>query len=218
MPSNFKGGGHSTLSNTMGLGVDRVVRTYISILCIVTSCDVIQLQFKVVTPDGQYRTVNKCQNSDLFFALRGGTYFPDLYLQKHNSSLETGGGGTFGVVLESTILASPQVTIQAVLVTFSPNATLTKQLWTILVDNGVQWANDTWGGLANSNTAVYISPKLSKDDAAKSMAPLIQFGQQLVDDKVAGANVVVTTFPSYGTFFNFLVSSEVAVRLSDRFF
>ena len=169
-----------------------------------------------MTPDGQYRTVNKCQNSDLFFALRGGTYFPDFYLQIPILSLEIGGGGTFGVVLESTILASPQVTIQAVLVTFSPNATLTKQLWTILVDNGVQWANDTWGGLANSNTAVYISPTLSKDDAAKSLAPLIQFGQQLVDDKVAGANLVVTTFPSYGTFFNFLIGSEVAVRLSDR--
>ena len=27
----------------------------------------------VVTPDGKYRTVNACQNEDLFFALRGGT-------------------------------------------------------------------------------------------------------------------------------------------------
>lgn len=52
------------------------------------------LQFKIVTADGKYRTVNKCQNSDLFFALRGG------------------GGGTFGVVLESTFLASPRVTLE----------------------------------------------------------------------------------------------------------
>ncbi|KAH9482115.1 FAD-linked oxidoreductase phmC [Psilocybe cubensis] len=71
------GGGHSALSVTMGLGVDRV------------------LEFKIVTPDGQYRTANRCQNQDLFFALRGG------------------GGGTFGVVLESTHMASPRVTIQA---------------------------------------------------------------------------------------------------------
>jgi FAD/FMN-containing dehydrogenase len=68
------------LSPAFGLGVDRV------------------LQFKIVTPDGQYRTVNKCQNEDLFFALRGG------------------GGGTFGVVLESTSIASPQVTVQAYVV------------------------------------------------------------------------------------------------------
>ena len=32
----------------------------------------LQLEFKVVTPDGVYRTVNACQNKDLFFALRGG--------------------------------------------------------------------------------------------------------------------------------------------------
>ena len=71
-----KGGGHSALSPALGLGVDRV------------------LQFKIVTPDGKYRTVNKCQDSDLFFALRGG------------------GGGTFGVVLESTFMASPPMTLE----------------------------------------------------------------------------------------------------------
>ena len=72
-----QGGGHSALSPALGLGVDRV------------------LQFKIVTPDGQYRIVNQCQNQDLFFALRGG------------------GGGTFGVVLETSFVASPQVTVQA---------------------------------------------------------------------------------------------------------
>ncbi|CCO31324.1 hypothetical protein BN14_05363 [Rhizoctonia solani AG-1 IB] len=49
-----QGGGHGILSNTLGLGVDRV------------------LQFKVVTPDGVLRTANACKNSDLFWALRGG--------------------------------------------------------------------------------------------------------------------------------------------------
>ncbi|KZP23305.1 FAD binding domain-containing protein [Athelia psychrophila] len=170
----LQGGGHSTLSNTMGLGVDRV------------------LQFKVVTPDGQYRTVNKCQNSDLFFALRGG------------------GGSTFGVVLESTMLASPQVTLQAVIVSFSPNATLTQALWTIFVDNGVQWANAGWGGFANSDNAIYVNPKLTPSDAATSMAPLIQFGQKLVDAGVPGANVVITTFPSFGAFFDAVVVENVA--------
>lgn len=53
------------------------------------------LPFKIVTPDGQYRTVDQRQNQDLFFALRGG------------------GGGTFGVVLESSFVASPRVTVQA---------------------------------------------------------------------------------------------------------
>jgi len=67
-----QGGGHSLLSNTLGLGADRA------------------LQFKVVTPDGQYLTANACQNQDLFFALRGG------------------GGGTFGVVMEMTTRVEPK--------------------------------------------------------------------------------------------------------------
>ncbi|TFK54250.1 isoamyl alcohol oxidase [Heliocybe sulcata] len=57
------GGGHSILSPNFGLGVDRV------------------LQFKVVTPDGVYRAANKCQNSDLFWALRGGGVVTEHSLQ-----------------------------------------------------------------------------------------------------------------------------------------
>jgi hypothetical protein len=103
------------------------------------------------------------------------------------------------------------VTLQVVVVSFSPNTVLTDRLWTILVDNGIKWANDGWGGLANSRTAIYITPTLNKDDAASSMAPLIQFGQELIDTQVEGAQLRVITFPSFGTFFNFLSNSEVAV-------
>jgi hypothetical protein len=67
-----QGGGHSLLSPTLGLGVDRA------------------LQFKVVTPSGEYLIANACQNSDLFFALSGG------------------GGGTFGVVMETTFKVEPK--------------------------------------------------------------------------------------------------------------
>jgi len=54
----------------------------------------IQLEIKVVTPDGQLRIANQCQNSDLFWALRGG------------------GGGTFGVVLEATSMVEKQMPLQ----------------------------------------------------------------------------------------------------------
>ncbi len=47
------------------------------------------LEIEVVTADGQVRTVNEVQDSDLFWALRGG------------------GGGTFGVVSRITYLAHP---------------------------------------------------------------------------------------------------------------
>ncbi|KAJ7577456.1 FAD-binding domain-containing protein [Mycena floridula] len=49
-----QGGGHGLLSNTFGLGVDRV------------------LQYEVVTPRGEHLIVNECSNPDLFWAMRGG--------------------------------------------------------------------------------------------------------------------------------------------------
>lgn len=60
------GGGHGFLTPMFGLGTDNV------------------LQIKAVLPNGTYITANRCQNKDMFFALRGG------------------GGSAFGVVVEVT--------------------------------------------------------------------------------------------------------------------
>ena len=87
------GGGHSALSNTLGMGVDNV------------------LQIKAVLPNGTYVTANRCQNQDIFFALRGG------------------GGSTFGVNMEMTTMAHPQVTLQVAYIRFlSANLASVKQL------------------------------------------------------------------------------------------
>ncbi|KIY02615.1 uncharacterized protein Z520_01080 [Fonsecaea multimorphosa CBS 102226] len=53
------------------------------------------LELDVVLADGRLVTANACQYSDLFFALRGG------------------GGGTFGVVVSSTVKAYPMVNVTA---------------------------------------------------------------------------------------------------------
>ncbi|KAE9406765.1 FAD-binding domain-containing protein [Gymnopus androsaceus JB14] len=173
----LQGGGHSMLSNTMGLGVDRA------------------LQFKVVTPDGQYRIANACQNEDLFFALRGG------------------GGGTFGVVMESTVLASPQVTLQVVMVSFTSttDTNSTRELWNTMTANALQWADDGWGGIATSNIAIYINPKMDPTGAAKSMSPLIELGKKLQDNQIEGAQVVTTQFESWGKFFDWFAADNVAI-------
>ncbi|PSN66740.1 FAD-binding domain-containing protein [Corynespora cassiicola Philippines] len=75
----FTGGGHGPLSSTYGLGVDNV------------------LQVRIVTAAGELLTANRCQNSELFWAIRGG------------------GGGTFGVVTSVTMKAypSPRVSRQS---------------------------------------------------------------------------------------------------------
>lgn len=161
------GGGHGMLSNTMGLGADRA------------------LQFKIVTPKGEYLTVNACQNQDLFFALRGG------------------GGGTFGVVLESTILASPQVTIQAAFVHLpSPNPSL---LWGTMTSHAPFWASQGWGGISTYDIAIYINPRMNSEEAKKSMEPLLK----LKDDN-EGVIAQMMEFPSYFKFFEWFANANVA--------
>ncbi len=68
----IQGGGFGSFSKRFGSGAGSV------------------LQYEVVTADGQIRVANALENSDLFWALRGG------------------GGGTFGIVSEVTLLTHPQ--------------------------------------------------------------------------------------------------------------
>ena len=65
------GGGHGWLSSTYGMGADNL------------------LEATIVTPRGKTLVANPCQNSELFFAIRGG------------------GGGTYGVVLDAVVKAFP---------------------------------------------------------------------------------------------------------------
>lgn len=70
------GGGHGALTNVYGLAVDNV------------------LQMKVLIANGTFLAANRCQNQDLFFAMRGG------------------GGGTFGIVLNTTSRIYREVPMQ----------------------------------------------------------------------------------------------------------
>ena len=69
------GGGHSPLASLYGMASDHV------------------LSFEVVTADGRFVTASPTQNTDLFWALRGG------------------GGGTFGVVTSATVRVHPALPI-----------------------------------------------------------------------------------------------------------
>ncbi|UJR23879.1 hypothetical protein I4U23_026851 [Adineta vaga] len=71
----LQGGGHGPLTRWKGLAVDQV------------------LEFDVVLADGRRETVNSCQNTDLFWALRGG------------------GGGTFAIVLSVILRTYPTPSI-----------------------------------------------------------------------------------------------------------
>ncbi|KAJ7634766.1 FAD-binding domain-containing protein [Roridomyces roridus] len=168
------GGGHGALANTLGLGVDRV------------------LEFKIVTPDGSFLTANECQNTDLFWALRGG------------------GGGTFGVVLESTTLASPKMTLQVAFAAFSPNNTnATRGFYEVLAENSVRWAQQGFGGYIEPFQALYVTPVLNSSATADTMQPLFAYMESLAPTD-PGVQVFATEIPSYGAFFETFIANSGA--------
>ncbi|KAI1427861.1 FAD binding domain-containing protein [Xylaria sp. FL1777] len=77
------GGGHSALASTYGMGADQV------------------LSLDVVTAGGQFVTADVNQNTDLFFALRGG------------------GGSTYGIVTSAIVKAHPATPVLSSSLRFS---------------------------------------------------------------------------------------------------
>ncbi|PYH82445.1 FAD/FMN-containing dehydrogenase [Aspergillus uvarum CBS 121591] len=159
-------GGHSVLSPVYGLGVDRVV------------------QYKVVTPDGNLRIANECQNPDLFWALRGG------------------GGGTFGVVLESTHRVEPRFGFTAAIVKFTSNSTNVLPWMDIIVNNTLRWAEEGWGGHITGSTLINVSPLMTVAQAKRSLASVIAYAQ------AQGGSAVIEHFASWYDFYSTYVTSE----------
>ncbi|KAF8517612.1 hypothetical protein JB92DRAFT_2905024 [Gautieria morchelliformis] len=205
----LQGGGHGALSNTLGMGADRV------------------LEFVVVTPDGELRIANRCQNEDLFFALRGG------------------GGGTFGVVLSATTRADPKVTMQAVLVEFPAGMSmegiktiseeagkadknhvngdgdesndplaLTRSFWSLLVTHALRWVEEGWGAYVNANSALYLTPALGKEAAQESMRELVEWGKRLKagagEEEGKGVVVIQGEYDSWGHCYNTFADANSA--------
>ncbi|KAF5326532.1 hypothetical protein D9611_000989 [Ephemerocybe angulata] len=183
----LQGGGHSALSNTMGLGADRV------------------LQFKLVTPDGHARIANACQNPNLFWALRGG------------------GAGTFGVVLEATVLASPAVALRTVILSWgSPDVNVsvvrTREAWRRFVDVSVRLAGEGWGGYVTKDVMVLVNPRPdlspSRDGEGGSVVKeLVDWVRRVKEqDGENGGRVVVVekVFESWLAFFEVFTSRFVA--------
>ncbi|KAI0021773.1 FAD binding domain-containing protein [Xylariomycetidae sp. FL0641] len=83
------GGGHSPLASKYGLGADQV------------------LSLEVVTADGRFVTADVHQNTDLFYALRGG------------------GGSTYGVVTSAIVKAYPPTSLLMSTLAFSVSNTST---------------------------------------------------------------------------------------------
>lgn len=164
-------GGHGNLATTYGLGADNLV------------------EVSIVTPDGQLRIVNQCQDSDLFWALRGA------------------GGGAFGVVLNVTIRAYVDSPVTMGIFSISNGTPETMRGYSnLLAENLPQWALLGWGGASNSNLSVLANPILSNaTEAAEQLAAAVSYVQSQ-----PGGSVSFTTFPSFFEYFTEIVNGTLA--------
>ncbi|KDR73742.1 hypothetical protein GALMADRAFT_630927 [Galerina marginata CBS 339.88] len=117
------------------------------------------LQYKVVTPDGVTRIANACQNEDLFFALRGG------------------GGGTFGVVMEVTMLTSPRQSFRMANINWPAYNEHLKTVLDIYLNNVTTMAKEGWGGYLTPTLGnlILITPTQDLEAAQELMKPLVDF-------------------------------------------
>ncbi|KAL4917613.1 hypothetical protein BDW62DRAFT_218097 [Aspergillus aurantiobrunneus] len=157
------GGGHSMLSNELGLGVDNVQ------------------QVKAVFPDGTYITVSRCQNQDIFYALRGG------------------GGGTFGVVTEMSYSVHPKKPMQFARVSIAGvNENVVSEFFSVVVANADRWASEGWGGYiipaaaGGTSTVSLGTTMLDLSEAQASMQPLIDLANRRGDSGALGNATVIT--------------------------
>ncbi|PWY76057.1 FAD-binding domain-containing protein [Aspergillus sclerotioniger CBS 115572] len=149
-------GGHGLLSAQFGLGIDRI------------------LEYQIVTPDGQVRRANACQNTDLFWALRGG------------------GGGTYGVVLESTSSVEPRLPLVFAYLTVPANVTHPDAFAQLLMEHAVRWSQQGWGGPNSMNSLVMANPFLNLAAARASLAEAIDYVKAQ-----PGGTVVFESYPDF---------------------
>ncbi|KAJ7829847.1 hypothetical protein B0H13DRAFT_1916238 [Mycena leptocephala] len=153
------GAGHSALSSSFGLGVGRV------------------LEIKIVTP-GRPRTAGTCQNTDLFWALRGG------------------GGEAFGMVVVSTHLVEQRIPSEVINMTFTPTATKLQAYFEILANNSTILGERERGRGGRINRAptdlIHVNPRLSLATAHDA---------GLRSARAKNGTAATETLPSWSTFF-----------------
>ncbi|CAF3507687.1 unnamed protein product [Rotaria sp. Silwood2] len=158
----LQGGGHSPLSRWKGMAVDQV------------------LEYDVVTANGQRQTVNACQNSNLFWALRGG------------------GGGTYAIVLSAVVRTYPTPYIVSIIQNIkAPNETRYARLIRDFVRLLPSLADIGWSGyLSMVDTNISITLLWPNGNFDVANATLNDFANQNTDFESAnptGINGLVSS-------------------------
>ncbi|EEH07998.1 FAD binding domain-containing protein [Histoplasma capsulatum G186AR] len=143
----IQGGGHSPLGPWKGMASDNA------------------LEFEVITPKGDLITVNEFQNSDLFWALRGG------------------GGGTFGVVASVTIRTWPDPPMVLGSVNISTSLDNSKGYWAAVKELHAALPELSKNGASGYYFIVPQSPPLPDIGSVSAVVMALMFADQ--DDQAA---------------------------------
>ncbi|KAH8646897.1 FAD binding domain-containing protein [Xylariales sp. PMI_506] len=178
-----QGGGHGVFGPSYGLMVDNAV------------------EFDVVTADGQIRTINECNNPDLFWAMRGG------------------GGGTYAVLTSYRFQLHPALPINVY--SFRANFSLlelgqpVKDILTAHANNQTYWSNNNVSGHAYyfpDEVEIYLV--LPYDDDGTRLKSLTSDFQTFLTDYsgLAITENQYTTYPQYSGFL--ALTQSIADRLT----
>ncbi|KAE9566590.1 FAD-linked oxidoreductase [Colletotrichum fructicola] len=198
MGGYIQGGGHSPLSSLYGTGADQA------------------LAFEVVTADGNLITADHTQNSDLFWALRGG------------------GGSTFGVATSVTVKVFPDMTTTAAAFKFSTadgisNSTFwagVRSYFDYFIDNADAGTYSYFRVLANNPSpghfTLQMSPFLAPNKTLKVVESLLSpWLTDLADMGIKLAPNITeydSFYPSWKDFFPLEGVAKVNIQSGSRLF
>ncbi|KAL9598097.1 MAG: hypothetical protein Q9219_004728 [cf. Caloplaca sp. 3 TL-2023] len=184
------------------------------------------LEAKVVLANGHIVTASPCQHPDLFFAIRGG------------------GGGTYGVVISTTVKAHPTSNMTAQQLSFAPlNSTcmpdfmkaveLLHNAYPYLLDNGFSgygsWSiasptplvynyNYTLGGDIQANFTTGFTHTISifkqTPEAAQSIFAPVLRQLAPFNGRSLFFNLTYSSFPTYASFYTALSGIESPIGSS----
>lgn len=152
MGGYIQGGGHSPMSSMYGMAADQV------------------LAFELVAADGRFVTANETQNTDIFWALRGG------------------GGGTFGVITSVTVKAHPRMPVSFVTFTIDNSGNVTTEAfwsaieaywdgfitWTEAETYSYFWLTPQGSGIYNFYMEAWWAPNKTAAELEALTAPLFE--------------------------------------------
>ncbi|KAF2748158.1 FAD/FMN-containing isoamyl alcohol oxidase-like protein MreA [Sporormia fimetaria CBS 119925] len=165
----IQGGGHGPLSGIYGMGADNV------------------LSFDVITAKGEYVTANSDENSDLFWALKGG------------------GPSTFGVVTSITAKTFPEIPTAATILdinsthttdpaVFNEGVRIFHNLANMYTEHDMFVYFEVGPGPGRLHVQPFVGPRMTKADMDEALKPLF--------DQLKAAKIPHTTWSKeFPTFF-----------------